>query len=167
MEPASHGTRKSKKGSCRLCEHPERLEIERLLVSGGLKRRELAERYGVGLTMLKNHQRHAAPTIAKALARREELAGTSLMVEMRIVQERAWALLNAMTADGDNRGAVLALRECREVLESLDKMLARAQEQSNGSALVIRVLDTGSEGYCPCCPHCVAQEGRTLAAATC
>lgn len=82
----------------------------------------------------------------------------TMLEEMRLVQRRAWLLLENMSGDGDHRGAVLALRECREVLTSLDGMMRRAAEATG--AMAITVVDAGSQEYCPWCPHCAAPKPK-------
>jgi len=62
----------------------------------------------------------------KAGERREERLGDSLLDEMRRVQRKAWELLDKTESEGDHRGAIVALREVRECLESLGEMLVKA-----------------------------------------
>jgi hypothetical protein len=45
---------------------------------------------------------------------------------MRRVQRKAWQLLANTEAEGDHRGAIVALREIRECIESLGDILSRA-----------------------------------------
>jgi hypothetical protein len=44
---------------------------------------------------------------------------------MRRVHHKAWELLGRAESEGDHRGAIVALREVRECLESLGVMLAK------------------------------------------
>jgi hypothetical protein len=48
-----------------------------------------------------------------------------MLDEMRLVQRKAWELLDKSESEGDHRGAIVALREVRECLESLGEMLAK------------------------------------------
>jgi hypothetical protein len=49
---------------------------------------------------------------------------------MRRVQRKAWELLARTESEGDHRGAIVALREVRECLESLGEMLAKVAVNS-------------------------------------
>ena len=61
------------------------------------------------------------------------------------VQHKAWELLGKMEAEGDHRGSVVALREVRECMESLDDMLARAEALKAGSGeLLVKVVHVGA-----------------------
>ena len=51
---------------------------------------------------------------------------------MRRVQQKAWELLGRAESEGDHRGAIVALREVRECLESLGEMLAKAETANGG-----------------------------------
>jgi len=74
------------------------------------------------------HKTHAGQAILKASERREEQIGDNVLGEMRRAQRKAWALLDKAEAEGDVRGAIVALREARECIESLGEMLSRAEE---------------------------------------
>jgi len=76
----------------------------------------------------------------KAGERREEQLGDNLLDEMRRVQCKAWELVAKTESEGDHRGAIVALREVRECLESLGEMLARVQSPA-GRPNLGRVLE--------------------------
>jgi hypothetical protein len=70
----------------------------------------------------------------KAGERREERLGDSVLDEMRRVQRKAWELLARTESEGDHRGAIVALREVRECLESLGEMLGKAPNDGGDGA---------------------------------
>ena len=112
--------------TCLACASPERAEIEKALVAGE-PLRNIAKRVSISPAGLVRHKSHVSQVIAKASERREERLGDSLLDEMRRVQRKAWELLDKTESEGDHRGAIVALREVRECLESLGQMLARAR----------------------------------------
>ena len=54
-----------------------------------------------------------------ASEQREENLGDNLLEKMRRAQRKAWQLLDTAESEGHHRGAIMALREVRECLESL------------------------------------------------
>jgi hypothetical protein len=77
--------------------------------------------------------------------KREEKLGESILEQMQRVQRKAWELLAKMEEEGDHRGSVVALREVRECMKSLDDMLARAEAlKSAGPAeMLVKVVHIG------------------------
>jgi hypothetical protein len=64
------------------------------------------------------------------------------------VQRKAWELLAKTESEGDHRGAIVALREVRECLESLGEMLAKANTATGGTAetkIIVRFVGPGDE----------------------
>ena len=115
--------------TCLACTSPEREAIDKALVNGE-PLRNIAKRVSISPAALLRHKNHAARAIVKASEKREEQIGDSLLDEMRSVQRKAWELLSKTESEGDHRGAIVALREVRECLESLGEMLASADSAS-------------------------------------
>jgi transposase len=113
--------------TCLACFSPERQAIDRALVAGE-PFRNIAERVSISPAALFRHKSHVSNAIGKAQAQHEERLGETLLDEMRRVQRKAWELLARTEAQGDHRGGIVALREVRECLESLGKMLEKADE---------------------------------------
>jgi len=106
--------------ACLACSSPERAEIDKALVAGE-PLRNIAKRVSISPAGLLRHKNHVAQAIVKASEKREEQLGGSLLD----VQRKAWELLDKAESAGDHRGAIVAMREVRECLESLGDMLAR------------------------------------------
>jgi hypothetical protein len=123
---------------CTICSHEARKEIEKAMVPSG-SIRGIARRFAVSEDALSRHKAHLSGAIVKAADRREERLGDNLLEEMRRVQRKAWELLAKTENDGDHRGAIVALREVRECLESLGQMLSRAAEASPAEPPKMRV----------------------------
>jgi len=116
--------------TCFVCSSPERMAIDNALLAGE-SLRNIAKRVSISPAGLLRHKTHLSQAIVKAGERREERLGDNLVDEMRRVQHKAWELLARTESEGDHRGAIVALREVRECLESLGEMLAKA-ETANG-----------------------------------
>lgn len=138
---------------CPVCRHPDRLRVDREVIQGG-NFTAIAASIGVTTSHLFRHRKHASEALTRLAADRDTGIATTLVSEMRQVQRQSWTLLHKMSKEGDHRGAVLAVRECREVLESIDGMLTRAAEALNNGGMAIHVVDVGTGSYCPECPHC-------------
>lgn len=141
---------------CKICNSPDRERIDKGIAAGRVLR-VLALEAGVSRRALYSHRLHAAQALNDAMKARSDQVASGLVGEMRDVQRRAWELLDKMSHEGDHRGAVLAVRECREVLQGIDAMLTRAQEALNAGGITIAVVDAGAEQFCPLCPHCKTQ----------
>ena len=110
--------------------------------------RNIAKRVSISPAGLLRHKSHVAQAIVKASERREELCGDNLLEEMRRVQRKAWELLAKTESEGDHRGAIVALREVRECLESLGDMLAKANTATGGTAetkIIVRFVGPGDK----------------------
>jgi hypothetical protein len=110
----------------------------------------MAKRVSISPAGLLRHKSHVAQTIVKAGEKREERLGQSLLDDMRRVHRKAWELLARAESDGDHRGAIVALREARECLESLGEMLAMT-DAANGAAnsprtsIIVRFVGPGDK----------------------
>jgi hypothetical protein len=118
--------------TCLACSSPERPSIEKALIAGE-SLRNIAKRVSISPAGLLRHKNHVANAIGRAQSQHAERLGETLLDEMRRVQRKAWELLARTEFDGDHRGSIVALREVRECLESLSKMLEKAGTASGGS----------------------------------
>ena len=117
--------------TCLACSSPERRAIDKALVLGE-PLRNIAKRVSISPAGLLRHKNHVSQSIVRASERREELLGGSVLAEMKRVQRKAWELVGQAESEGDHRGAIVALREVRECLESLGDMLAKAETANGG-----------------------------------
>jgi hypothetical protein len=58
----------------------------------------------------------------------DRLEREDLLEEAQRVRQTAWGILRQMVADGDYRGALAALRECKDMLETLGPLLMEATD---------------------------------------
>ena len=149
--------------TCLACASPNRSEIDGALVSGE-PLRNIAKRVSISAAALFRHKSHAAQAIVKASERREEQLGDNLYDEMRRVQHKAWELLGKAEADGDVRGAIVALREARECVGTLDDLLGKAAVRETGAEqpqLQIAIVHIGRSTPIPNRGGYVAQQQWT------
>jgi hypothetical protein len=110
--------------------------------------RNIAQRVSISYTALFRHKNHVAGTIAKAQARREESIGDSIFEEMRRLLEKGRELLQKFEAEGDTRGAIVAVRELRATLEAMDTMQSRVDEVKQGQIVVNITRDRATPAIC-------------------
>lgn len=107
---------------CTICRHPQRLEIERAILSG-TSYRDVAERYGTKKTIVSRHRPH----IAEAMTRNSEvreLARTGVLIDdirtgegrAERLYEQAEQILTAALQDKDRRTALQAIRVAVDVM---------------------------------------------------
>ena len=125
--------------TCLACCHAEREAIDKALATGE-SLRNIAKRVSISPAALLRHKSHVAGTIVKAQERRDEQLGDSIYEEMRRVLAKLWQLLAKAESEGDTRGAVVAAREVRECLVSLNGLLTKAECGSSGVTVNIQCI---------------------------
>lgn len=125
---------------CTICNHSQRVEIDKALVAGATYR-EIAQRFGVSRDALYRHRKngHIAEQIAKVAKKREiqqakevqaailaqdaqEVADAqTILDEVSRLKDRALTILDRAETEG-TREACLALREVRGIVELLAKI---------------------------------------------
>ena len=132
--------------TCLACASPERANIDKALVTGE-PLRNIAKRVSLSTAALFRHKPHVSHAVVKASEKREEKLAETLLEQMHRVQRKAWELLDKMEKEGDHRGSVVALREVRECMESLDEMLARAEALKNAgpAEVLVKIIDVGAK----------------------
>lgn len=116
---------------CLACSSSERESIDNSLASGE-PLRNIAKRVSISPAGLFRHKSHVAVTIARAQVRRQEQLGDSIFAEMRRVLNKGRELLEKFEAEGDTRGAIVALREVRATLEAMDTMQSARRNGAPG-----------------------------------
>ena len=119
--------------TCLACGSAEREAIDKALIAGE-PLRNIAERVSISPASLLRHKKHASEAIVKASETREEHQGESMLGEAERIRAKAWELLQRAENEGDTRGAVVALREVRECLETLGSLLSSADGGSLAAA---------------------------------
>ncbi len=114
--------------TCTVCTHEAREEIDRLLV-GGRPLSELAAKYRVSDDSLARHKgNHLPAALVKAREAEEVAVADDLLEEVRGLQERAREILDKAEESGDLRGALWAIREIRNGLELLARLVGQLSQ---------------------------------------
>ena len=109
---------------CTVCQRPDRPEIDRAIVAGEAKR-GIARRAAVSADAMERHARlHLPAAIVKAQAAEDVANWDALLGQITDLQKRTLAILTAAENDGEGRAALAAIREARENVVFLSKLLA-------------------------------------------
>ena len=125
--------------TCLACSSSVREAIDKALVAGE-PLRNIAKRVSISPAALVRHKSHVAGALVKAQERREEKLGDTIFDEMKRVLAKAWELLGKMEAEGDHRGSIVALREVRECLGSLNGLVTKAEGGSGGISVTVHCI---------------------------
>jgi hypothetical protein len=122
---------------CTVCAHPELEIINRALV-GGEPYRSVANRYeSLSQAAVQRHQENHLPaTLAKAREAEEVAHADDLLDQVRGLQARTLAILEAAEETSQHRTALSAIREARSNLELLAKLLGELDDRPQVNILV-------------------------------
>ena len=135
MRPASDGRPKVPR-TCTVCAHEDRAELEGTLVAG-VPLRTIADRFRVSKTALVRHkEKHLPASLAKAREAEEIANADGLLEQLRSLHGRTLAILVASEDAGDLRTALGAVREARNNLELLAKLLGEIDEAPRVNVLI-------------------------------
>ena len=123
---------------CTVCTHPNRSDIERALVEGGVIRR-ISKTYGVSDAALRRHRTHMGEAFRKAVEAREEAHGGSVLSRLRELNHRAREILEEAQREGNRRDALAAIRELRGLLELEAELLG---EIGRGTTVAISLVES-------------------------
>jgi hypothetical protein len=108
--------------TCTICRHPQRLQIERALLSGTTLR-EIAGKFGTAKTIIARHRGHVAGDLAQKVQARESKCTGTLLEDIRSGEGRAERLysqaeeiLAGALQDKDRRTALQAIRTAIDVM---------------------------------------------------
>ncbi len=122
--------------TCTICTHPSREALDRALV-GGASNRSLASLYDVSEAAIRRHaSNHLPETLAKAKDAEEVAEADDLLADVRDLQARTLAILEAAEGIRQHRTALSAIREARKNLELLAKLIGRLDDRPVVNVLV-------------------------------
>ncbi len=114
---------------CTVCTHPQKEEINKLLVAG-TPSRNIAARFGASASAVFRHKQDHLPTVLVAAAEARGIAhGASLLDQLRGLQARASQILEEAANSGDLRTALMAVREARGCMELIAKATGELVER--------------------------------------
>jgi hypothetical protein len=115
--------------SCTICTHPDREAIDEALV-GGVAFPALVAEYRVSKDALSRHKANHLPAkLVMAQAAEEVAQADDLLDQVRDLQARTLAILEAAESTRQHRTALSAIREARSNLELLAKLLGELDER--------------------------------------
>lgn len=107
---------------CSICNHPNRREIDKALVTRSASMRDIAGRFGVSRSALSRHKKNHLPRLVKAAEAAAEVQavafGADLIDELDRLLKRSMAILEKAEKAGELRVALQAIREARETLKT-------------------------------------------------
>ncbi len=123
---------------CTVCAHPEREAINKALVAGE-PYRSVANRYdSLSQAAVQRHEvNHIPATLAKAKEAEEVAHADGLLADVRSLQARTLAVLEAAELSHEHRTALAAIREARSNLELLAKLLGELDERPSVAVNVL------------------------------
>ncbi len=139
---------------CTVCGHDLSHESNVALVQPGASNRRIASQFGVTERAIRNHRtEHLPELLLKASAAVEVAAADDLLAEVRGLQARTLAILEASEETNEHRIALAAIREALTNLELLAKLLGELDDRPVVNltvspewlelrAVIVGVLDT-------------------------
>jgi hypothetical protein len=114
---------------CTVCAHPDREAIDRALV-GDSSNLSVSSLFGVSESAVRRHKaKHLPAKLVMAQAAEEVAQADDLLAQVRDLQARTLAILQAAESTRQHRTALSAIREARSNLELLAKLLGELDEQ--------------------------------------
>ena len=115
--------------SCTVCEHAEREAIDLALV-GDSSNLSVSSLFGVSESAVRRHKANHLPAkLVMAQAAEEVAQADDLLGQVRDLQARTLAILEAAESTSQHRTALGAIREARSNLELLAKLLGELDER--------------------------------------
>ena len=122
--------------ACTICGHAARTEIDKAL-AGGASNRSLASLYDVSEAAVRRHAKNHLPAkLVLAQEAAEVAEADDLLDQVRDLQARTLAILEASEASREHRTALSAIREARSNLELLAKLLGELDDRPQVNVLV-------------------------------
>jgi len=110
---------------CTVCEHPQREVVDGALLRN-VPYRELTGQFGLSKSALHRHRQHLSEHLLKAKEADEALTAGKLLADLADLQSRALALLDRAEKQ-DIRAAIACLREAREVVSAMARILETSE----------------------------------------
>jgi len=120
---------------CTACNHPSKVEIDKMLVEGE-PYRSIAKQFSLSDAAVYRHKSHLNGTLLKAKEAKEIAQADNLMEQITNLQSRALNILSKTEEAEDWRAATGAIREARGCLELLGKLAGELQEGQTINVIV-------------------------------
>lgn len=121
---------------CSICEHAQRADIDAALVRGDVYR-DVARRFACSEHALFRHkQEHIPAHLAQAQEAQDVAQADTLLAQVRHLQTKALGILAKAEGAGDLRAATAAIREARECIELLAKLMGELDDRAQVNILI-------------------------------
>jgi len=120
---------------CTVCNHPNKVEIDRMLVEGE-PYRSIAKQFSLSDAAVYRHKSHLNGTLLKAKEVKEIAQADNLMEQITNLQSRALNILSKTEEAEDWRAATGAIREARGCLELLCRLAGELKEVQTVNIIV-------------------------------
>jgi len=110
---------------CTVCAHPDREDIDRMIVSG-VSNRIIATQFDIGISAVQRHKAHIPVHLAKAKQAQEVTQADTLFSDLQFLKSKALSLLSQAEESQDLRAAASLIGQARQTIE----VLARSEENS-------------------------------------
>jgi hypothetical protein len=138
--------------TCKICRHAKRAAIDADLVDG-VPYRDIARRFETSSAAIHRHKEHLPRTLVKAKAAAEVSRADALLAKVRKLESEARRIGRKAEEEGDLRCALVAVKELREIVELLARMLGELDphddptKQGPSSLNIVLTIE---------CPKCAA-----------
>ena len=130
--------------TCCVCNHKDRLPIEKALMDGETLR-NICARYGPSPASLSRHGPHVARSLERATAHREETLGESLLSKLERAELALERLASVAEKTGQLPSAIVGWREFRETISMIQEYRAKLPA-APGKARIFPVHDVRDNG---------------------
>jgi len=121
---------------CSVCTHPKRDSIDKAIVAG-TPYRAIACQFDVGREAVRRHaEKHLPAMLAKAHNVEEVARADDLLAQVRVLKDKAVTILDKAEKTGKLRTALSGIREARECLSLLAKLLGELDESPKVNILL-------------------------------
>jgi hypothetical protein len=116
---------------CSVCTHPERDEIDRLILAGE-PLRDIAGQFGISRSTLHRHKKGGHIPVSLIVEREAEESerGETLSELARRILSTVIGIMDGCLEEGDKRTALMASKEVREYIRLLESMTGGGDEIS-------------------------------------
>jgi len=122
---------------CTICTHPQRGAIDKALIAGEPLRNIVKNVPRCSIGSLHRHKEHLSATLVKAEEAREVASADSLLDQVQDLQRRTLVILRKAELANDMRTALGAIRETRQNLELLARLLGELKEAGSTTNVLL------------------------------
>jgi hypothetical protein len=112
---------------CTICEHPQRIAIDKAIVSGQSCSR-IAALFRVSEDSAQRHKPHLAKAVVKAAEAREEKGALDVLHQLKDINDAALGVLKIARDDGDGELQLKAIDRVQKQIELQAKLLGELDE---------------------------------------